>query len=750
MWNFFRKYRWFIIAEVVVFGLAILLYAVDQNAATYSGMLIGGSVIVAIITILKWCYTKYIEPDYTPSIAELLDGIISGDIKKQVIAYVALISIIIVVICSLAIISGEHIISEATIGDKIWRVICYFIDPGNVHEEVSLSVRIATFIIAMLSMVLMSGMLITTLTNIIERRVQSVERGEVTYNNIYNHFVIIGYSDITLCIINKIYANLNIATAPKLILLTEQDITKIHSEILSQLPIEYDDKIIIYNGSIHAIEQIERLKIESAREVYILGEQSEYGRDVKSLECVRTVSKLRGSVKNKGLLKVNVQIDRIPSYSIIQKLNFGEHAFTHIEANGEYESTPNIYFRPFNFHENWARLLWSYHRTEKFDELDFEPMRGENKHVHLVIAGFSRMGRAMLLEALRICHYCNFVEECAEDGVEAQNRTKITIVDSAMGSLLPFFKTQYPHLDQIKDIEIEYIDKSIEDESVREMLCKAAMDNTKLLTVAICIKDPDMGLSVGLNLPEEIFVQRESIVTDGRRIKENNTRSKVLIYQEMLEGIGSIISKDMMRYKAIKIFGMLNEGVDERLLGDHMAMCASAIYNNTISELAGADKDNNFVDRLYDLVVKEECRNRALIEEIFNAMEIDWAIKQENMRWANRYQIDIYNTYIKELERVGVTSYQQLDTLSNDDIHTFAQMEHMRWIGERSVMGWRQIREGEVRNDDALIHDLILPFNTLKSSGEDEIEKDRAVIKSVLQLNAIFMALEQHNMAHLS
>lgn len=69
-----------------------------------------------------------------------------------------------------------------------------------------------------------------------------------------------------------------------------------------------------------------------------------------------------------------------------------------------------------------------------------------------------------------------------------------------------YFKAQFPYLDsQIADIKIEYINNDICSPSMRSALCKWSHDENRMLTVAICISDPDMSLSLGLNLPSAIY-----------------------------------------------------------------------------------------------------------------------------------------------------------------------------------------------------------------------------------------------------
>ena len=183
-------------------------------------------------------------------------------------------------------------------------------------------------IISLMGMVLLGGLLITTLSNIVERRVNGVERGLVNYPGIRDHYVVIGYGEISVCLLLNIFRHESerlpktgkrqTAKLPKIILMTNQDIPCVRARIQSQLAPELERKVILYAGNIESREHLAKLNIDTAREVYILGEREEYGRDSKNLECVRIIRELRGETKTP--LKVNVQFDRPASYSIIQKL----------------------------------------------------------------------------------------------------------------------------------------------------------------------------------------------------------------------------------------------------------------------------------------------------------------------------------------------------------------------------------------------------------------------------------------------
>ena len=106
--------------------------------------------------------------------------------------------------------------------------------------------------------------------------------------------------------------------------------------------------MLVYFGNIESIEELQRLNIESAIEVYVLGDEERYGRDAKNIAIVHLVSALRGKCSDGKMMPVYVQFDSIPSYSNIQKMNLPPEVFFCIEGK------PNIFFRPFNLHENFT------------------------------------------------------------------------------------------------------------------------------------------------------------------------------------------------------------------------------------------------------------------------------------------------------------------------------------------------------------------------------------------------------------
>lgn len=666
---------------------------------------------------------------------EWFDSILSGGIVKQLGLYAATI-LAAYALCVFSVwilgstLAVSHNTSPTLVG-SMRGVLYYFFDAGNLHAETSVSAKIITPVVAFLGMVLLSGLLITTLSNIVERRVENVAKGLVTYRKIRDHYVIIGYGEITICLLHDIFKRAEAANErlPKVLILTSQDVPKVRAHVQSQLPEYQERNVLFYAGDIESEEHIARLNIATAREVYVLGEEEEYGRDSKNLECVRIIRNLRS--KNgipSEVLTVNVQFDRPASYSTIKKLNIpGDYVSMEIKhedaachsadksgkksvvksaakfaanfvakfAGKSADSADNsaaketqqvLYFRPFNFFENWARLLWGYYRKNDYDVLDFDPggngnprvlCKDSDRHVHLVIVGFNRMGRALLLEALRICHYPNYDEKTGA------NKTRITVVDAEMERLLPQFESQYPYLRDIADVEIDYINARVEDTEIRAMLERSAADERELLTVAVCLRDPDTALATGLSLPESLYYKI------GETGISNNDKVRILVRQELQKGIGEILKADEHKYKHVKIFGMLTDGIRHELLDDTAAMWVNANYEDkTLLEKADLEKARKL-----------------------------WYKLNEDDRFSNRYQIEMYDIY----ERYAGCTPKE----------TLYCMEHLRWCADRLIIGYRY---ANIKDKHFKTHPLLIPYGDLP---ESEKIKDAEVVETRKQIERL-------------
>lgn len=108
------------------------------------------------------------------------------------------------------------------------------------------------------------------------------------------------------------------------------------------------------------------------------------------------------------------------------------------------------------------------------------------------------------------------------------------------------------------------------------------------MTIAICLQDPDLSLSTGLSLPEEAYyiIGREP---EGC-IAGNNDNVRILIRQELQQGIGEILDADKRKFRHVKVFGMLTDGIGRHLLDETAAMWVNAYYDLKYAPGAGSAK----------------------------------------------------------------------------------------------------------------------------------------------------------------
>ena len=647
------------------------------------------------------------------SLLEKFDRTLSGGFLKQItwLTLFTLAVLAILVVISLFFPENDQIFGLDGRLERIKGVFYHLIDPGNLSLENHnvVGIQVFTTIVAGLGMVLLSGMLITTLTNVVERRVSDVMDGNVVYHKIKDHYVIIGYGSLVVSIIRNIYSKES-EIGKRILILTSQNVREARVNLLTQIPSEWEQYIHFYSGNIESDEHISNLNVDKAVEIYVLGENEEHGRDSKNIECVRQIARLRVNCDN--IVTVNVQFDKLTSYSLIQKLSLPREYIAP-------DDKMTIYFRPFNHYENWARILWGYNGHERFsyNTLDFEPIEGD-KYVHLVILGFNKMGRALLLEALRQCHYPNYDEK------SGMTKSRITVVDKKMDELLPEFQSQYPYLDQIKDIKVSYLNANVEDKLIRTQLINESRNSNSLLTIAVCLSDPDASLSMGLCLPDEVFYG----IKDGEIVKSN---TRVLIRQSIVQkGIGQILESDQAKYSNVHIFGFADMGISYALMNDDLATYVNAFYQTKYP--ASADTPEGDIYAKYSAYLKangipvdtsfiELVTDEAHHEFMHDIAKRYWLYLSESHRFANRYQIDMFHTLYK---------YKCKNVI-------LEQMEHLRWNADRSIVGYRYLSKSDVSKDTYKNKDIykfhgdIVPYYEL---GVQDVEKDSDNIKNMKAL----------------
>lgn len=579
-------------------------------------------------------------------------------------------------------------------------------------------------IIGIVGSLLVTGLLIAAFSSGVERYVERIKEGRTRFS-LSGHIVMIGFNHYSPGIIEHCLSEQG-REKTWLTILTASKPMAIRAKLRASLAPEIDARVIIYAGDGNADKHVSALCLDRALAVYIMVEGNEWENQyTQSMALLKEVALHAGtrSVEQDNLLPVNVFVNDTESFEIVQRLSLPASYY------GTAENGQNIDLYTSNFYENWARLLWSYQGKREggvyaYDALDFEPMENTGKWVHLVLVGFNSMGRALLREALRVCHYANY------DGATGAGRTLITVIDPLAEHLAEQWRARYPNMGQVDDIELQFIPCAVENEDVRASLARWAADERQLLTIAICLTDPDAAMSAMLSLPEEVFFNYERLrlhpakpsAPNGKQVvDENPSRVRVLVRQTVKRPADDILAANAAMYGRVKFFGSYIDGFDDSLNDDRIAICVNGVYCDCSGDLADGSQG---VDKVAGALNGETYKR-------WRTMWLDRAQTSVSNALATRYQVDHYRMLLAVLSRADNKPSEAL-------LERLADAEHRRWIAERTLWGWRQVRDGEKRVDSLKIHTCIKPFAQLP---DEERVKDRNVVALAAELVAFVETL---------
>lgn len=519
----------------------------------------------------------------------------------------------------------KTIISKQEDPSIFWTVYYHFIDPGNQHMTTSQSGRGWSALIAILGVFLLNGLLVSSIIGWIDSRKEKWLKGEVKYPCFLRrkkHYVIIGGNDVVTGIVKQL-----ISKNKYILIQTSRDVESFRRELFSNLTEEQQKLIIIYYGNRTSKEDVEKLYIEKAEEVYIIGEDIrtddiESYHDTINMKCLRMISDNIQNVEryNNNPLVCRVMFEYQTSFNILQ--------VTDIDGK-------KIDFKPFNYYETWAQNVLICQELDKKENCKYLPLEGfdgiqvgQDKFVHFIVVGMSRMGLAMAIEAAHLAHYPNF---CTN-----KRRTRITFIDASMEQEKHFFMSRfkemfslacyrdvtnvseniysdlkaYPWLNPLEDvlckspycnsdhlgkdfidIEWEFINGSIENPNIQQYFADAASNADAKLTIAICLPENSRAIAAATYLPDSVY--------------KSDTTLQILVYQRLNSDLLFQINQNKRYNDKLKAFGM-----------------NSLCYNSSLVELSEfiAKKVNYAYDQYAWERIKMRYKGEGLIDDDYNSL----------------------------------------------------------------------------------------------------------------------------------
>jgi hypothetical protein len=743
-----KNFRWAIITTIALLLGASFSYMLFDGTHYYSSRSMLLITIGALFLVLAYHIIKIRHRYKIRTLSEIIDRILSSGWCNQLLALLVL--SIIAFLFSWALIDS---INELHWNGKdipldnhhsFWLTICYFFDPGNLNITDHLNPGIQgviSIIVAILGMTLLTGLFVSTFTNIIEQRVESVKSGTITYKGISSHFVIIGFCELTEAIIRGIFEKHG--RDCKIVLLTKENINAVRESLYDILNSnQYDGQLVIYSGDYYLSENLNRLNLSTSKEIYLLGEESKEKSGFDIITCYqKIVEKISAkSAKNNGYpIPVYVRMDNVMVFSAFQRLD--------MRANSS-----NTYFRPFNFSELWSRIIWNGGEIEVCDSFDqkkitnypFIYFNDGSKYVHLVLCGFNQMAQALLIQTIRSAHFSNYTEE--------NNRTtKITIVDPQIKEAWLDFSAHFRHFEQVYDIDIDL--RGCHLEEIEKDIIEWSCDGTQKLIIAICSDNQNVALKQGLNLPEEVYYQHGKKSSELPFVfVEQKTFSAVWEFAKQTEQIElddkvnnpkEFRKAQYDKYHNVYPFGMKMRHLYPNEIEDLKACIIHADYEDQWCNTDKAPEEKITVHHLYELIEHHEDEKlKLLIDTAF----AQWYTLSENIKSANRYQTDNHKQIKVILEMNGISSMKQLSKLDDELLYLCSDIEHRRWIGERVAAGWQQSPykyDGIILRQDS----LRMHYDIRKTSEiNEEIDKDDNVVINVLMLDHICKYVDTHGL----
>lgn len=534
---------------------------------------------------------------------------------------------------------------------------------------------------ALLGYLTFSGCMLSLFVNWLQNYMRSIAHGERHYQNLQEHYVVIGSGVLLQRLLLDLFEKGKREGRSCIVVLSPESIPELRKRLSAALQEKDMKKLVLLHGDRTNEEDLRQLNLPECREIYLMGDFRERDKDDLNLSCLSLIDTILKSNNRKGK-RCNIFLERYDTFTLFQGIA-NSKGLDHLEVE------------PCCFFKNWAEKVLCIHPETSSPYLPLD--RGEitlenDKYVHLVVIGMSRMGLSLVTEAAQQLYFAN----------TARHRTRITMIDknarremhsytnlhSSLFNLVHYTYREYPdsaletlapivsesmHEDSWLKTEFHFVQGNAESPGIRHLLNELAAEPNALLTVAICLPDNRHALSLALSLPQQVYASGASI----------------LVQQSEKNGLFDMLSgqtpeKRSHRFAHVRPFGMLNDETSLAAQDDSMAMLANFLYKEREKEYT--------TQELYSLL--QSSKEREEMQKEWHELSLDHKI-------SNRY---LANHVWSRLRCLGYTTFPQEDEPSAwekivADIEQYedilAEMEQYRWCMERLITGYRPLTPQE-------------------------------------------------------
>lgn len=692
------------------------------------------------------------------------DRILAQDLMRQVAILAIVLAIIFVISFILLSVSGsdwQGYCVEKHISK--WVFPLYLLIDGNAFNSFYSSEGVngmAVFIaciIYIIGVIIFTGMIISVMTNMIERRVENHLTGQIHYLQ-SGHYVIMGYDDMVPSFIRHIFGKDNEAFV---LILTSARVLDVTEKLRKSFNDEQMKRIIINYGHRTTSESYKDIHLESAEEIFIVGYRGQAAHDAINVECVDCIYRYLEK-QEQHPSKITCVFKDLDTYA----------AFKTTEIFDKLNKL-DIAFVPYNYFTGWAKQVFVKRYYKDVDDpnldarVEYPAVFGKGiapddpRYVHLVFVGTTNFAVAFAMEAAHVLHFPNFNHN-------KDLKTRITFIDLNADKEKDEFMTRNRHFFEVQsyryqdltgisavktywpttratgfndedadflDVEFEFIKGDIFSRKVQNEISKWSKEKDKqYLSIFLAMENQRSNFVMGMNMPDEVYDNRIPIFIRQDRSDNfvSNLRkadSKILPYSIMKGGY-QVKYERSARYAHIYPFGMNETGY----CADDKSIKRAKLINYLYCT---ADYDNN--------TFKDEIALNAIPEdEVWNDADKMWKELTVALKWSNLYSSYTIKTKLASLRVMRGLDFdddcRDFDPLSDKEIDELAQVEHNRWNVEKLLMGFRKPHKDEdkyevnkeaeeefSKNKKLFIHHDIRPYDDL-----DKIQKlDREFSRTI-------------------
>lgn len=620
--------------------------------------------------------------------------------------------------------------------DKAVDGYFYAIHQGSGEKTLQLGENTISLFFGLIGYLIFSGFTVSMFVNMVGSKQRRIEQGEEHYNNLKNHYIVIGSGDLLEPVVKNIDSDPSAANNSSIVILSSESIPELRKRLSARLPEKCMNRLLFIHGDRTNEEDLRQLCVDSCKMIHLLGDFDTVDQDDRNMASLGKINAilrlnhkrserkqggesennatetnfdtLKDALEKKPEVKDNARRKKCKIY--LERY----HTFTLFQGLIKDSKLDQLTLEPLCFYKHWAEIVLGIRKSRTgimypcFDGSGIQEKDSES-FVHLVIIGMSRMGMTLATEAAMHMHFPN------------KKRTRITMIDvHAYREMCSFvnlhqnvfsnahytFMSCHDALDASKtvagevvpkvmstknawlDVEFHFVEGNAESKSVRDLLVKHSQEKGVKLVIAVCLPDDRHSLSLALSLPDEILRQSARCIIDqddksGKRISTESRHPIVLVQQKRGDGLMTLL-RSQSGFKNVYPFGMVDESIGSEADCDRQAKYQHLTYCEEQVIWTSAKLNRKFTNPV-DLKKADE----------------DWNIQPEWCVISNRYAVASHELKKRSFGEC-ITCWKKVfsivsadgDSLADlDALEPVARTEHYRWCMEKLMVGYQNMTD---------------------------------------------------------